>query len=71
MASTLTAAIRMEEAFLGRAFGDSYDRYRESRAEPMRRRFSLARAMRNREYRAAAGLAAGFALLALKVSGYL
>ena len=71
MTSTLTAAIRTEEAFLRRAFGDTYDRYRDSRAEPMRRRFSLARAMRNREYRAAAGLAAGFALLALKVIGYL
>lgn len=71
MTSTLTAAIRTEEAFLSRAFGDTYDRYRASRAEPMRRRFSLARVMRNREYRAAAGLAAGFALLALKVFGYL
>jgi protein-S-isoprenylcysteine O-methyltransferase Ste14 len=71
MTSTLTAAIRTEEAFLSRAFGDSYGRYRESRAEPSGRRFSLVRAMRNREYRAAAGLAAGFALLALKVSGYL
>ena len=71
MSSTLTAAIRTEEAFLSRAFGDTYDRYRDSRAEPMRRRFSLARAMRNREYRAMAGLAAGFALLALKVIGYL
>ena len=71
MGSTLTAAIRTEEAFLSRAFGDSYDRYRESRGESSGRRFSLARAMRNREHRAAAGLAAGFALLALKVSGYL
>ena len=71
MTSTLTAAIRTEEAFLTRAFGDTYDRYRESSAEPTRRRFSLARAMRNREYRAAAGLAGGFALLALKVIGYL
>ena len=71
MALTLTAAIRTEEAFLSRAFGDTYDRYRESRAEPMERRVSLARAMRNREYRAAAGLAAGFALLALKAIGYL
>ena len=69
--STLTAAIRTEEAFLSRTFGDTYDMYRDSRAEPMRRRFSLARAMRNREYRAMAGLAAGFALLALKVIGYL
>jgi hypothetical protein len=30
------------------------------------RRFSLARAMRNREYRAVLGLAAGFTLLAVK-----
>lgn len=71
MVVTLTAAIRTEEAFLTRAFGDTYDRYRSSRAEPMRRRFSLARALRNREYRATAGLIAGFALLALKVIGYL
>jgi protein-S-isoprenylcysteine O-methyltransferase Ste14 len=71
MTATLTAAIRTEETFLRRAFGDAYDRYRESREEPSARRFSLARAMRNREYRAAAGLAAGFALLALKVIGYL
>ena len=71
MTATLTAAIRTEEAFLSQAFGETYDRYRESRAEPMPRGFSLARAMRNREYRAMAGLAAGFALLALKVIGYL
>jgi protein-S-isoprenylcysteine O-methyltransferase Ste14 len=71
MTATLTAAIRTEEAFLSQAFGDTYDQYRDSRAEPMPRRFSLARAMRNREYRAIAGLAAGFALLALKVIGYL
>ena len=71
MASTLGAAIRTEEAFLEHQFGDAYDRYRESRAEPMSRRFSAARAMRNREHRAAAGLVAGFALLALKMIGYL
>jgi len=71
MTATLTAAIRTEEAFLSQAFGETYDRYRDSRAEPMPRRFSLARAMGNREYRAVAGLAAGFALLALKVIGYL
>jgi len=71
MTATLTAAIRTEEAFLKRAFGDTYNQYRDARADPMQRRFSLARAMRNREYRAAAGLAAGFALLALKVIGYL
>jgi protein-S-isoprenylcysteine O-methyltransferase Ste14 len=71
MAATLTAAVRTEEAFLRRAFGDDYEQYRASRAEPMRRHFSLARAIRNREYRSAAGLLAGFALLALKVVGSL
>jgi protein-S-isoprenylcysteine O-methyltransferase Ste14 len=68
MAATLTAAIRTEEAFLRGAFGDDYDRYRDSRVEPMMRTFSIARAMRNREYRAVAGLLGGFALLALKVA---
>ncbi len=67
VAATLTAAIRTEEAFLRTAFGDSYDRYRDSSAEPMRRRFNLARAVRNREHRAVVGLLAGFALLALKL----
>jgi hypothetical protein len=69
MAATLTAAIRTEEAFLRNAFGDAYDRYRDSQAEPAERQFSLARAVRNREYRAVGGLLAGFALLALKVRG--
>ena len=67
MAATLTAAIRTEEAYLRRTFGDTYDRYRAAAAEPMARRFSLSRALRNREYRAVAGMAAGFGLLALKV----
>lgn len=67
MVATLTAAVRTEEAFLRGAFGDTYDRYRASEAEPMQRAFSLSRAMRNKEYRALAGIAAGFALLALKV----
>jgi protein-S-isoprenylcysteine O-methyltransferase Ste14 len=71
MGATITAAIRTEETFLTERFGDGYDRYRESRAAPMPRRFSAARAMRNREYRAMAGLAAGFALLALRMNGYL
>ena len=67
MAATLTAAIRTEEAFLRRTFGDTYDQYRASAAEPMARRFSLQRALRNREYRAAIGVTVGFALLALKI----
>lgn len=68
MAATIAAAIRTEEAFLRRTFGPAYDDYRAARGEPMHRRFSFARAMRNREYRAIAGLLAGFALLALKMS---
>jgi protein-S-isoprenylcysteine O-methyltransferase Ste14 len=68
MFATIAAAVRTEEAFLRQAFGDTYDRYRAARAEPMPRRFSLSRAMRNREYRAVAGLAGGFALLALKIA---
>lgn len=67
MATTITAAVRTEEAFLRRTFGDAYDRYQQSRGAPSSRQFSLARVMRNREYRAFAGLAVGFALLALKV----
>lgn len=67
MIVTVRAAVRTEETFLRRAFGDTYDRYRASRAAPVLRAFSLARARRNREHRAAVGLVLGFALLALKV----
>jgi protein-S-isoprenylcysteine O-methyltransferase Ste14 len=67
LAATIPAAIRAEEAFLRRTFGDTYDRYRERRSEPVSRRFSFERAWRNREYRAIAGLLGGFALLALKI----
>ena len=77
MGATITAAIRTEEAYLRRTFGETYDLYQQSRglgavargakaAAPSSRRFSLARAMRNREYRAALGVLIGFALLALK-----
>lgn len=67
MAITLTAAIRTEEAFLRGAFGDAYDRYAGSQNAPTSRPFSLERAMRNKEYRAMAGLAIGFGLLALRL----
>ena len=67
MAATLTAAIRSEEAFLRRRFGETYERYRRSPAEPGTRRFSAARASRNREYRAIAGLILGFSILAAKI----
>lgn len=67
MATTIAAAVRTEEAYLRRTFGDTYDRYSRSEADPMPRRFSVDRAMRNREYRAVLGLAVGFALLAARV----
>ena len=67
MGTTITAAIRTEEAFLRRTFGDAYDRYQQSRGAPSSRQFTLERVLRNREYRAAIGLVVGFALLALKV----
>lgn len=63
---TLTAARRREEAHLRTTFGQAYDDYAENRAAPMARAFSIARALRNREHRALAGLVGGFALLAWK-----
>ena len=67
MSLTIAAAIRTEEAHLRRTFGAAYDEYRASRGTPMERRFSLARARRNREHRGALGVLAGFGLLALKI----
>ena len=67
MGVTIKAAILVEEAYLRKQFGDAYDRYDRATADPMVRRFSLERALRNREYRALLGLLIGFALLALKI----
>lgn len=66
LAVTLTAAIRTEEAHLTDKFGDRYPAYRDGRVS-VERRFSLARATANREYRSVAGVVIGFALLALKL----
>jgi protein-S-isoprenylcysteine O-methyltransferase Ste14 len=63
---TLTAAIATEEAHLTDKFGPAYPAYREGRAVIGPRRFSLARAMRNREYRAVAGLVLAIAVLVWK-----
>jgi protein-S-isoprenylcysteine O-methyltransferase Ste14 len=68
MGATMTAAIRTEEAFLRQTFGDAYEMYERSDGPAMARRFSLARAVRNREYRAVIGLVTGLALLALKIA---
>ena len=63
---TVGAAIRSEETHLTEKFGSAYPDYREGRRPDDVRRFSVARAMRNREYRAVAGLAAALALLLWK-----
>jgi protein-S-isoprenylcysteine O-methyltransferase Ste14 len=55
LAVTLTAAMRSEEAFLRRTFGDGYDRYRRGEAQPAKR-FEFAQVIANREYRAVIGL---------------
>jgi hypothetical protein len=75
---TLAAAISSEEAFLRRTFGDRYTRYRRGVADretssrdgraAAERRFSLAQAIANREYRALVGLALAVLLLSLKAT---
>lgn len=65
--TTVPAAMRAEEAHLRSTFGDLYDRYTRAEAPGVERQFSLERAIRNKEYRALAGVAVGFGLLALKI----
>ena len=62
LALTLTAAIRTEEAHLTDKFGAAYPAYRSGQMS-VRRSFSLERALRNREYRAMAGVVVVFVLL--------
>jgi protein-S-isoprenylcysteine O-methyltransferase Ste14 len=66
MASTITAAIRSEEAFLRERFGDAYDAYAQSRGPRVARRFSWERARRNKEYRAMTGLLLFLVVLAAR-----
>jgi protein-S-isoprenylcysteine O-methyltransferase Ste14 len=73
LGAAVTAAVRSEEAFLRRSFGARYERYRGASAGEVatidaRRRFSAARAMANREHRAAIGLAVAVLLLLLKAT---
>lgn len=67
LALTLTSAMVSEEAHLRDKFGDAYDAYVEKRSEPMTRRFSWTRALRNREHHTMMGLGAAFLLLWMKV----
>ena len=66
LAVTLTAAVRTEEAHLTDKFGTTYPDYRGGRAGEGRRAFSIERALRNREYRAAIGVLVVLAVLAWK-----
>jgi protein-S-isoprenylcysteine O-methyltransferase Ste14 len=68
LGATITAAIRREDAFLRARFGDGYAAYKAGRDEGSARRFSLARALRNREHRAAGGLVVVAIVLALRVA---
>jgi protein-S-isoprenylcysteine O-methyltransferase Ste14 len=75
LVATLTAAIKSEEAFLRRTFGDQYDLYRSGvaakrreRGAASRRPFSAQQAVANREYRAIAGLGIVILLLIWKAT---
>lgn len=64
---TYTAAISREEAFLTARFGAAYPDYKAGRLPGVQRRFSLERAIRNREYRAVAGLLIALAILGIRL----
>lgn len=68
LAATFTAAIKSEEAYLRRVFGDQYDLYREHKRGNTERRFSFDRVRANREYRAVLGLVVAVLLLAWKAT---
>jgi hypothetical protein len=68
LATTITSAIGREEAFLRRAFGEDYLRYRHGAAVDRARRFSLAKVKANREHRAVVGLLVAILLLVLKAT---
>jgi hypothetical protein len=71
LGATIAAAIRSEETYLRARFGDGYDRYRQAgngAVQGSHRRFSVTRALANREHRAVAGLAVAVLLLLLKAT---
>jgi protein-S-isoprenylcysteine O-methyltransferase Ste14 len=55
LATTVLVAVRAEEAYLRATFGETYRQYAAGTAPHVHRRFSAARAMRNKEYRSALG----------------
>ncbi len=68
---TIPAAIKAEEAFLRRRFGDEYDRYRRGGSmtggADAERRFDVRQVVANREYRAVIGVALVLTALLLKL----
>ena len=69
VAATMTAAMKSEEAFLRKTFGDEYDRYRQGLASSTpNRRFSMSQVVANHEHRAVVGLLLAMLLLALKAA---
>jgi protein-S-isoprenylcysteine O-methyltransferase Ste14 len=68
MTTTISAAILTENAFLRQAFGADYAAWQAGTMPAVMRRFSVARAVRNREYRALTGFLLIAALLAGKAS---
>jgi protein-S-isoprenylcysteine O-methyltransferase Ste14 len=66
LATTYSSAIRSEEAHLTEKFGSAYPEYRDGRSAGVPRRFSMRRAIANREHRAVLGLVLMLALLAWK-----
>lgn len=69
LGTTLPAAVLAEERHLREKFGPEYDAYASKQAAPMKRPFSMARAIKNREHHTIVGVLVGFALLAVKVRG--
>lgn len=65
---TIVAAIRTEEAHLTTKFGGAYPAYRDGAGAASARRFSMERAIRNHEYRAALGFIGALALLLLRAA---
>jgi hypothetical protein len=68
MIATIGSAIRHEEASMRAAFGHEYDAYARSRAVRVVRPFSVARAIKNKEHKAIAGLVVVAAILAAKAA---
>jgi len=66
LATTYTAAIRTEEAFLRGRFGAAYDDYCAGRGPSVDRPFDWARVWRNKEWRAVGGIALVFLVLSAK-----